>query len=260
MREVHLILDNYGPHTHANARAWLAARPNYHLHFTPTGALWLNLVERLFAEITERRIRRGTFRSVPELIRAITSYIGERNKNPKPFQWTARPKDVIRKARRARRCLANSEAGHQHFPDAIADANLFLLERRPAPGEVSQLLERLRRYKTALQPPVLRKIRNPFAVLYCKAFYHRLAARKGKKRAIVAVVHALFVSTGYVLIWPRRTFSDLDEDYFDRLDRRQLTKRLIKRLEKLGYQVSIQPTSPEFSGEKCPIDAFGLGR
>ena len=111
-REVHLILDNYGTHTHANVKAWLAARPNYHLHFTPTSASWLNLVERFLAEITERRIRRGTFRSVPELIRAITSYLGARNKNPKPFQWTARPKDIIRKARKARPCLANSEAGH----------------------------------------------------------------------------------------------------------------------------------------------------
>jgi len=111
-RQVHLILDNYGTHTHSNVKAWLVARPQYHLHFTPTSASWLNLVERFFAEITERRIRRGTFRSVPELIRAISSYIRERNKNPKPFRWTAQPTDIIRKARKARRCLANSEAGH----------------------------------------------------------------------------------------------------------------------------------------------------
>src|SRR5216683_1198827 len=104
-REVHLILDNYGTHTHPQVKEWLAARPRYHLHFTPTSASWLNLVERFFAEITERRIRRGTFRSLPELIRAITTYIRERNKNPKRFVWTAPPKEIIRKVRKARRCL-----------------------------------------------------------------------------------------------------------------------------------------------------------
>jgi transposase len=77
---------------------------------------------------------------------------------------------------------------------------------------------------------------------YFKAFYHRLAARKGKKRAIVAVAHAL-LSTGYMLLWTGRKFSDLGEDYFDRLDRERLTKRLVKRLEKLGHQVSIQPAA-----------------
>ena len=77
---------------------------------------------------------------------------------------------------------------------------------------------------------------------YFKAFYHRLAARKGKKRAIVAVAHAL-LSTGYILLWTGRRFSDLGEDYFDRLDRERLTKRLVKRLEKLGHQVSIQPAA-----------------
>ena len=74
---------------------------------------------------------------------------------------------------------------------------------------------------------------------YFKAFYHRLAARKGKKRAIVAVAHALLV-TGYMLLWSGKTFADLGEDYFDRLDRDRLTKRLVKRLEKLGHQVSLQ--------------------
>ena len=77
---------------------------------------------------------------------------------------------------------------------------------------------------------------------YFKAFYHRLAARKGKKRAIVAVAHAL-LSTGYMLLWTGRKFSDLGEDYFDRLDRERLTNRLVKRLQKLGIQVSIEPTA-----------------
>jgi len=77
---------------------------------------------------------------------------------------------------------------------------------------------------------------------YFKAFYHRLAARKGKKRAIVAVAHALLV-TGYMLLWTGRKFQDLGEDYFDRLDQERLTKRLVKRLERLGHKVSLQPAT-----------------
>jgi transposase len=96
---IHIVLDNYGTHNHEAVRNWLADRPRYHLHFTPTGASWLNLVERFFAEITHRRIRRGTFRSVPELIAAIVEYIRHRNKTPKPFSWTAKASDIIRKVR-----------------------------------------------------------------------------------------------------------------------------------------------------------------
>lgn len=107
--DIHLVLDNYGTHTHANVQHWLGQHPRYRLHFTPTGASWVNLVERFFSEITERRIRRGTFRSVPELVVAITAYIKNRNRNPRPFVWTARASDIIRKVRR---CAANSEAGH----------------------------------------------------------------------------------------------------------------------------------------------------
>jgi transposase len=101
-REIHLILDNYGTHTHADVKDWLKAHPRYHLHFTPTGASWLNLVERFFAEITDRRIRRGTFRSVQQLVQAIASYIRERNKIPKPFVWTAKPAGILRKIRKNR--------------------------------------------------------------------------------------------------------------------------------------------------------------
>ena len=108
--DIHVILDNYGTHTHANVQQWLEHHPRYHLHFTPTGASWVNLVERFFSEITERRLRRGTFRSVPELVGAITSYIKIRNRAPKPFVWTAKANDIIRKVRR---CAATSEAGHQ---------------------------------------------------------------------------------------------------------------------------------------------------
>jgi transposase len=101
-REVHLILDNYGTHTHADVKDWLKEHPRYYLHFTPTGASWLNLVERFFAEITDRRIRRGTFRSVQQLVRAIASYIRQRNTTPKPFIWTAKPAGILRKIKRNR--------------------------------------------------------------------------------------------------------------------------------------------------------------
>jgi len=108
-QQVHIILDNYGTHNHPKVKTWLAERPHYQLHFTPTGASWLNLVERFFAEITERRIRRGTFRSVPELTRAIADYIRARNNKPQPFTWTAPASRIVRKIRR---CLGNSEAAH----------------------------------------------------------------------------------------------------------------------------------------------------
>jgi len=89
--DIHLILDNYSTHKHPAVKKWLAARPRYHVHFTPTSASWLNQIERWFAEITRKRIRRGTFLSVRDLIRAIQDYIRVYNKNPQPFQWVASP-------------------------------------------------------------------------------------------------------------------------------------------------------------------------
>jgi transposase len=81
---IHLILDNYGTHKHPEVSKWLAARPRYHVHFTPTRSSWLNQIERWFAEITRKRIRHGTFRSVPDLIKAIHDYIRIYNKDPDP--------------------------------------------------------------------------------------------------------------------------------------------------------------------------------
>jgi transposase len=104
-QDVHLILDNYGTHTHADVKEWLTAHPRYRLHFTPTSSSWLNLVERFFAEITDRRIRRGTFRSVQELVQAIAAYIRQRNKKPKPFVWTAKPTGILRKVNKARNAM-----------------------------------------------------------------------------------------------------------------------------------------------------------
>ena len=90
-------------------RSWFAAHSRYHLHFTPTGSSWLNQIERWFAEITAKRIRRGTFLSVRELIRAIEGYIRENNKNPKPFVWTASAKSILRKLKKYKEIL---DTGH----------------------------------------------------------------------------------------------------------------------------------------------------
>jgi len=108
-REIHLILDNYGTHTHPKVKQWFADHPRYHLHFTPTSASWLNLVERWFAEITRKRIRRGTFTSVPALISAIREYLRIYNRHPKPFIWTAKPSTIMRKVQHCKEAL---ETGH----------------------------------------------------------------------------------------------------------------------------------------------------
>jgi transposase len=95
--EIHLVLDNYGTHKHPEVKKWLAARPRYHVHFTPTSSSWINQIERWFAEITRKQIRRGTFRSVRDLINTIHDYIRIYNKNPRPFQWVASASRIIRK-------------------------------------------------------------------------------------------------------------------------------------------------------------------
>jgi transposase len=91
---VHAILDNYATHKHPRGRAWLANHPRWVFHFTPTSASWLNAVEGFFSTITRRRIRRGVFKSVPDLERAIAGYIREHNKTANPFVWT-KPADAI---------------------------------------------------------------------------------------------------------------------------------------------------------------------
>ncbi len=102
---VHLILDNYGTHTHPKVQQWLAAHPRYHFHFTPKGASWLNQVERFFAELSRKRLRRGTFPSVRALEQAIRDYIAEHNKHARPFQWTASAASIIRKVRQCKKVL-----------------------------------------------------------------------------------------------------------------------------------------------------------
>ena len=110
--DLHLILDNYATHKTPAVKRWLARHKRFNLHFTPTSSSWLNLVERLFAEITRQRIRRGIFNSVAELESAIAEWINHRNQNPKPFKWTATAKSILAKHRRAKKALA-SQSGTQ---------------------------------------------------------------------------------------------------------------------------------------------------
>ena len=95
--DIHMILDNSGTHKHPKVQNWLAKHPRFHLHFTPTSASWLNLVERWFRELTDKRIRRGTFPSVPDLIAAIDEFIAAHNDAPKPFVWTASVEKILEK-------------------------------------------------------------------------------------------------------------------------------------------------------------------
>ena len=99
---IHMIVDNYGTHSHPDVQAWLAKHPRFHLHFTPTSSSWLNLVERFFGNITDKAIRRGVFHSVPDLIAAIEDYLRVHNDNPKPFLWTATAEQILAKVRRGR--------------------------------------------------------------------------------------------------------------------------------------------------------------
>lgn len=102
---IHMILDNYGTHTHEDVEAWLAKHPRFHLHFIPTSSSWLNLVERWFRELTDKAIRRGVFPSVPSLIAAIEDYLRANNADPKPFVWTATTGQILQKIRRGRAAL-----------------------------------------------------------------------------------------------------------------------------------------------------------
>jgi|SRR5579872_2116547 len=109
-QEVHIIMDNYGTHKTGMIRKWFAKRPRFHMHFTPTYGSWINLVERWFAAITNQRIRRGVFRSVPELETAIREYIEAHNENPKPFVWTKTADQILASITRfAQRTCARTE-------------------------------------------------------------------------------------------------------------------------------------------------------
>jgi transposase len=113
--DLHLIVDNYTTHKTKEVQAWLAKHPRFKLHFTPTSSSWLNLVERFFAEITGKRIRRGIFRSVAELEAAILDYLAKHNADPKPFVWTKTADVILAKTARARATLNDVKIGNQAF-------------------------------------------------------------------------------------------------------------------------------------------------
>ena len=104
-KTLHLILDNYGTHKHPNVKEWLEKHPRFHLHFTPTSSSWLNLVERWFRELTEKRLRRGVFRSVPELKQAINDFLEVNNEQSKPFTWTASVETILTKVSKCKAIL-----------------------------------------------------------------------------------------------------------------------------------------------------------
>jgi transposase len=103
--DLHLIADNYATHKHPNVQRWLKRHKRFHMHFTPTSSSWLNLIERWFRDITDRRIRRGVFKSVAQLEKAIREYIKHHNAHPQGFVWTAKADAILEKVRRARAAL-----------------------------------------------------------------------------------------------------------------------------------------------------------
>ena len=109
-KQIHMIVDNYSTHKHEKVERWLSRHPRFHMHFTPTGCSWLNMVERFFRDLTESRLRRGVYRSVEELITAIFDYIDHHNESPKPFIWTAKAADILEKVKRARAALYNGQS------------------------------------------------------------------------------------------------------------------------------------------------------
>ena len=103
--DLHLIADNYGAHKHDRVNYWLDRHPRFHMHFTPTSSSWSNMVERWFGEITQKRIRRGTFKSVPALIKAIKEYVENHNQNPRVFVWTAPVERIMEKIAKSKEAL-----------------------------------------------------------------------------------------------------------------------------------------------------------
>lgn len=113
-KTLHLIADNYATHKHPNVQDWLTEHPRFVMHFTPTSASWLNMVERFFRDITTERLRRGVFTSVPDLIAAIDEYVAHHNSNPKPFIWTKSARDILQKVIRANSRLSSKQNASLH--------------------------------------------------------------------------------------------------------------------------------------------------
>jgi len=113
-KTLHLIADNYATHKHPVVQKWLAKHPRFNMHFTPTSASWLNMVERFFRDLTTERLRRGVFTSVPELTAAIDAYVAHHNINPKPFIWTKSARDILQKVIRANSRLSSKQNAALH--------------------------------------------------------------------------------------------------------------------------------------------------
>lgn len=105
--DIHMIVDNYATHKHEKVKAWLKRHPRFHMHFTPTSSSWLNVIEGFFGKLTQKRLRRGVFKSVADLKKAIKQFIEAHNQDPKPFVWTATADKIIEKVGRARIALNN---------------------------------------------------------------------------------------------------------------------------------------------------------
>ena len=129
--QVHLILDNYSTHKHADVQAWLKRHRRFHLHFTPTSSSWLNQVEHWFRDLTDKNLRRGIFASVPDLIASIQTYIDASNADPKPYVWTATAESILAKVARARNVL------DQRINQTETDHWIRVESGRCCPGGVS---------------------------------------------------------------------------------------------------------------------------
>lgn len=108
-KTLHLIADNYATHKHPAVQEWLAEHPRFNMHFTPTSASWLNMVERFFRDLSTERLRRGVFTSVPELVGAIDEYVAHHNTDPKPFIWTKSARDILQKVIRANSKISSKQ-------------------------------------------------------------------------------------------------------------------------------------------------------
>ncbi len=113
-KTLHLICDNYATHKHPSVAQWLATHPRFNVHFTPTSAAWLNMVERFFRDISHKRLRRGVFTSVSELVATIEAYIAHHNTHPKPFIWTKSARDILQKVIRANQRLSSKQNATLH--------------------------------------------------------------------------------------------------------------------------------------------------
>jgi transposase len=125
-KQIHLIIDNYSAHKHADVRQWLSGHKRFHVHYTPTSGSWVNPVERLFSEVTEKCLRHRSAATVADLEQDIAQYLDRRNENPKTFKWKASVVEILRKVKRAWGVL------HDRYGSQKPSAALESIERRLA--------------------------------------------------------------------------------------------------------------------------------